>query len=180
MKCRASLFLVAAVSLGAYLPSSQAAEPKPIAAVAVASYNDLIDDINFIGGLADRPNLGAAADGLVSMLTQFKGLAGVDKTRPCRAIVQAGGEDGIVGYVFVPITNFKEALGLLKLYNKVEKEDDIYKLSPEHGSKTTYLKQVGKWACLSDKAEAWPTWSSIRPRCSVIWRKTTSFPGGCS
>ena len=54
----------------------------------------------------------------------------------------------------MPITNFKQALGLLKLFNNVESEDGVYKLTPKDGGKTTYVKSLGKWACLSDKAES--------------------------
>ena len=153
MKYLATLLMAAAVLCGACLSPCWAAEPKPIAAVAITSYNDLIGDINYVGSLVERPNFGAAADGLVSLVTQFKGLAGIDKSRPWGAILQAGGDDDIVGYVFVPITNFKEALGLLELFNTVEAEGGVYKLSPTNGNKTVYVKQHGKWACFSDKAE---------------------------
>ncbi len=149
MKYLATTLMAAAVLFGACL--SQAAEPKPIAALAVASYNDLIGDVNFVGALADQPNFGAAADGVIALATQFKGLAGIDKTRPFGAIIQAAGEGenvggDIAGYVCVPITNFKQALGLLKLFNNVESEDGVYKLTPKDGGKTTYVKaarQVG-------------------------------------
>lgn len=162
MKYLATLLMAAAVLCGACLSPARcadaapAAEPKPIAAVAITSYNDLIGDINYVGSLVQRPNLGAAADGLVSLVTQFKGLAGVDKSRPWGAILQAGGEgeDDIVGYVFVPITDFKEALGLLELFNTVEAEGGVYKVSPTNGDKTVYVKQHGQWACFSDKAKS--------------------------
>jgi hypothetical protein len=159
MKYLATTLMAAAVLFGACLSPLQAAEPKPIAALAVASYNDLVSDVNFVGGLADQPNLGAAADGFIALATQFKGLAGIDKTRPIGAIIQAAGEgesagDDIAGYVCVPITNFKQALGLLKLFNDVESEDGVYKLTPKDSGKTTYVKDLGTWAYISDKAES--------------------------
>jgi hypothetical protein len=154
MKKYVIMFLATGVVFAAGLSQAGAAEPKPIAALAVASYNDLIGDINFVGGLVDRPQLGAGLDGFVTLMTQGKGLAGVDKTRPFGAIVQASDENDVAGYVFLPINDFKAALDLLKLYNKVEEDDGIYKLTPKDGKKANYLKQHDTWACFSDKAES--------------------------
>ena len=87
------------------------------------------------------------------MVTQGKGLAGVDKTRPWGVIVQASGEEDFSGYVFVPVTDFKEALGLLKLYSTVDAEGDVYKLTPKDGKKVGYVKQQGAWAFFAEKPE---------------------------
>ena len=154
MKKCLSMFLAAAVLFAAGLSRAGAVEPKPIAALAVASYNDLLDDVNFVGGLVDRPQLGAGLDGLVTLVTQGKGLAGVDKARPFGAIVQASGADDVSGYVFVPVNDFKAALDLLKLYNEVEDQGGIYKLTPKDGKQANYVKQHDSWACFSDKAES--------------------------
>ena len=82
MKKILSMCMAVAVVFGMGLVPSVAAETKPIAALAVASYNDLISDVNFVGELVDRPQLGATVEGLLALVTQGKGLAGVDKTRP--------------------------------------------------------------------------------------------------
>ena len=50
-----SMFLGLAIVLGLGLSRSAAAETKPIAALTVTSYNDLVDDVNFVGGLVQRP-----------------------------------------------------------------------------------------------------------------------------
>ena len=104
------MFVAVAVVFGMGLSQSGAAETKPIAALAVASYDDLVSDVNFVGGLVERPKLGALLDGVVALFTQGKGLAGVDKTRPWGLIVQASGEENFTGHVFVPVTDFKAAL----------------------------------------------------------------------
>ena len=112
MKKIVSLFMAVAILLGMGLSHSGAAETKPIAALAVASYDDLLSDVNFVGSLVDRPQLGTGLEGLLALVTQGKGLAGVDKTRSCGVIVQASGEKNFTAYVFVPVTDFKEALAL--------------------------------------------------------------------
>jgi len=96
--------------------------------LAVASYNDLIGDVNFVGGLVDRPQLGATVDALAILVTQGKGLAGVDKTRPWGVIVQASSESDATGFVFIPVTDFKKALGLLETYFSVDAEGNLYKV----------------------------------------------------
>jgi hypothetical protein len=148
-----SIFVAAALLFGAGLSHSRAAETKLVAAVAIAGYNDLLDNVNFIGSLVERPQLGAALDGTVTLLTEGKGLAGVDKTRPWGAIVQASGEADFSAYVFVPVTDFKQALGLLELYSTVAAEGGIYKLTPKDGKDVAYVKQQGTWAFFAEKPE---------------------------
>ncbi len=154
MKKLVSMFIAAALVLGMGLTQSPAAESKPIAALTAASYNDLMSDVNFVGKLIERPQLGGALEGLLAIVTQGKGLAGVDKTRPWGAIVQASGAENISGYVFLPVTDFKEALGLLELYSTVDAEGGVYKLTPKDGKKASYVKQQGVWACIADKPDA--------------------------
>ncbi len=148
-----SMFMAVIVVCGMGLSQSGAAESKPIAALTVASYNDLKSDLDFVGSLVERPQLGAVMDGGVALITQFKGLVGVDKTRPWGAIVQASGETDFSVYVFVPVTNFKQALSLLELYSTVDSEGDVYKLTPKDGKKVGYVKQQGAWAFFAEKPE---------------------------
>ena len=138
-----SMFMAVAVVFGMGLSPSGAAETKPMAALAVASYNDLVSDVNFVGSLVGRPQLGGAMEGLLAMVTQGKGLAGVDKTRPWGLIVQASGEEDITAYVFVPVTDFKKALGLLELYNTVDSEGGVYKLTPKDGKRRSTSSSRG-------------------------------------
>ncbi len=153
MKKIVSLSMAVAILLGLGLSHSGAAETKPIAALAVASYEDLVSDVSFVGSLVERPQLGAGLDGLLAVVTQGKGLAGVDKTRTCGLIVQASDEKDITGYALVPVTDFKEALKLLKLYFTVDSQGDVYKLTPKDGKKPAYVKQQGDWALFAEKPE---------------------------
>ncbi len=153
MKKIVSLALAVALVFGMGVSHLRAAETKPIAALAVASYDDLVSDVNFVGKLVDRPQLGAGLEGLLAMVTQGKGLAGVDKSRTCGVIVQASDENNVTAYAFVPVTDFKEALDLLKLYFTVDSQGDVQKLTPKDGKKPAYVKQQGDWALFADKPE---------------------------
>ena len=162
MKRIVSMFLAVAVTTmatwcpGLGLSRSGAAETKPIAVLAVASYNDLVSDVQFFGELVGRPKLVEAFNGGVAVVTQFKGLAGVNKTRPWGAVVQASGEEDFSGYAFVPVFDLDQFLDLLKLYGTVEAEGGLNKLTtkPDFGGKVLYIKSQGAWAFLADKAES--------------------------
>ena len=153
MKKIVSMFMAVAFVFCAGLSQSQAAESKPIAALAVTSYNDLLSDVNFVGSLVERPQLGAGLEGLLAMVTQGKGLDGIDKSRTWGLVVQASSEENFTGYVFVPVTEFKKVLGLLELYSTVDPQGDVYKLTPKDGQKVGYVKQQGAWAFFAEKPE---------------------------
>jgi hypothetical protein len=154
MKTIVSILVSAALALGMGLSPSQAAETKPIAALTVASYNDLVGDVNFVGSLVDRPEMGTGLEGFLAIVTQGKGLAGIDKTRNWGLIVQASNEKDVTAYGFLPVTDFKEALGLLKLYFKVSAAGDAFKLTPKDDKgEGGYVKQQGDWALFAQKAE---------------------------
>jgi hypothetical protein len=154
MKKTVLMFVAIVFGLGPSLARTNAAETKPIAAVVVASYNNLLDDVNFVGKLIDRPQTGADLEGVLSAITQNKGLAGLDKARPAGMIVQASGQDEPTGYAFLPISDFDAATDLLKTLFTVDSEDGLYKLTPNNGAQVLYLKHQGAWAYFSDKPAA--------------------------
>jgi hypothetical protein len=154
MKKVLSNVMAVSVVFGMGLSQSAAADTEPIAVLAVASYNDLVSDVDFVGSLIERPQLGAVMDGGVALITQFKGLVGVDKTRPWGAIVQASGEADCSVCVLVPLTDFKQALSLLELYSTVASEGDHYKLTLKNSEKVRYVKQHGTWAIFAEKPES--------------------------
>ena len=153
MKRIVSMCMAIAVVFGMGLSQSGAGETKPIAALAVASYNDLVSDVNFVGKLVERPQLGAGLEGLLAMVTQGKGLDGIDKTRTWGLVVQCSGEEKFTGYVFLPVTEFKKTLGLLELYCTVDPQGDVYKVTPKDGKNGGYVKQQGTWAFFAEKPE---------------------------
>jgi len=147
------MFMAIAVVFGMGLSQSRAAVTKPIAALAVASYNDLVSDVNFVGSLVERPQLGAGLEGLLAMVTQGKGMDGIDKTRTWGMVVQINGAENFTGYAFVPVTDFKKVLGLLELYTTVGSEGDVYKVTSKDGKIAGYVKQQGAWAFFAEKPE---------------------------
>ena len=153
MKKIVSMFMAVAVVFGMGLSQSGAAETKPIAALAVASYNDLLSDVNFVGSLVERPQLGAGLDGCWPWLPKARDWpASIRRVLGARSSRPAA-KPNFSAYVFVPVTDFKQALGLLELYYTVDAEGDVYKLTPKDGKKVGYVKQQGAWAFFAEKPE---------------------------
>ena len=87
------------------------ADDKPVAVVSIASYETFQKDLKFVGDLAGAPDLDKSIDGIVALMTQGKGLKGLDKTRPLGAAIFLEGQSPR-GFAFLPITDLKGFLSL--------------------------------------------------------------------
>lgn len=126
-----------------------AGEMKTVAVVAASSYGDLISDINFIGSLGQRPELGQMVEGIIGAFTQFKGLAGVDKTKTWGVIVQTDGAQFLpVGCI--PVTNLDEVLGLVQGFGlQISDGADGTKVIPTPNGPPIHVKEQNGWAFLA-------------------------------
>ena len=59
-------------------PSDSHRYQEPLAVVSLASYDDLIDNVKLVGRLAGRPQLADGIQGMLAVLTQGRGLAGLE------------------------------------------------------------------------------------------------------
>ena len=138
-------------------PESYSAS-NPVAVVVLPSYEGLLKDAGFIGKLVDRPALPAMIEGGLSIFTQGKGLAGMDKTRPSGLIVlpRAEGEDQDPKPIgFLPVTSLKELMSSLEglTGGKLEPDDEgIYAI--EVGPKPIFVKEAGDWAFIGRNPES--------------------------
>ncbi len=128
--------------------------PKPVLVVSVASYQKLIGDLELVGKLADRPEIGTAVEGMLSLATGGKGLMGLDKNRPINLVVQTDGQR-FTPYLLVPVSNLEKLLGVVEplLRQPIAKKDGLYEL-PLDAGKTLYVQQKGAdWAVVVQTAE---------------------------
>jgi hypothetical protein len=149
------VLLIGALFLGGSLlqgvPAAAAADTKPVAVLSLPSYANLMDDVAFVGKLADRPALNAALEGILAMVTQGKGLEGLDKTRPCGVIVQTDGQE-IGGYGFLPVSDLKKLLSALQqAVGETKTAEGLTVIQPKNSPKPLYLKEQNGWAYFSDK-----------------------------
>ncbi len=146
--------LAVAMLLGIALqaaPQARAADVKIVAAISLASYDDAKADLDLMGDMVGRPEMGTMLDGVVALATQGRGLVGIDKTRPSGILVGTDGEH-VGGCAFVPVTDMKAVMGMLKAMagDKVTKHDGgLYEIKGP--DKSVYVQEKHKgWAFIVD------------------------------
>ena len=150
-----SMLAVAILSmggLGADLAPAQ--ELQTVATMSISGYDELLADVDFIGKLGDNAELAQGLEGMLQMMTQGKGLAGLDKTKPIGAVVQTDGM-GFPAYAFVPVTDLAALLdvlmGLQGAEAPEEPADGIYELQLD--GPPLFATQKGGWAFVSNAKE---------------------------
>ncbi len=135
-------------------PSAAPGEIKTVAVVGATSYNNLIGDVNFIGSLADRPELGQMLQGMIAMFTQGKGLDGVDQSKPWGVILQTDGQQFLpVGCIAV--TDISKVLAIVQGFGaQIQNGADGAKQIALPGGQTIHLKETGGWAYIGQTEAA--------------------------
>ena len=148
-----SMLFVGLLLGGFDVASAKADGAKPMATIAFSGYDALIADIECIGKLCDQPDLVKMIEGQLAMMTQGKGLAGVDKSRPWGIVVLAGDTPTPSGYGFIPVTKLDELLAVLKNFGMeiTDAGDGVTEIVGPKGQ-SVFVKQQGDWAyvCMSE------------------------------
>lgn len=140
--------LASAMLLGSGVVSAQ--EMKPIAVVSFAGYDRLIKNIGELGQIAANKQLAEMAENLLKAVTQGQGLAGVDRTQPWGLVLSTDGTQ-FPAYAFLPVTDVKKFLEVLKPHVEIEATGASYTLKT--AGQTLYLTPKGKWAFLAMNPE---------------------------
>ncbi|MBX9787972.1 MAG: hypothetical protein K2Y37_03575 [Pirellulales bacterium] len=125
-----------------------ASEMKPLIVASLRSFDELIDDLDFIGKVSDNPDLGQGIEGLLELATQGQGLDMLDKTKPWGFAVSSDGlELQVLG--FLPINDLEKfATTLGGLAGDPQKsEDGVWKFEILNFS--LFMKQSGDWTFVS-------------------------------
>ena len=103
------------VAAAAFTPlgPARAAENPVVAVVACDGYADLKKQLGWVGTQVGNPTLAAFAESFVMMATQFKGLAGLDVSRPLGVVVTADGETPVI-HGYVPVKDLDKLLETLQ------------------------------------------------------------------
>ena len=152
---RKTIFSTLCVGLllgGFGIGQARADDAKPMATISFSGYNNLMTDVESIGKLGGSPDLVQNLKTYLAMITQGKGLAGLDKTRPWGIVVLPSDELIPTGYGFIPVTKLEDLLAVVenfKIQAVVDAGDGISELVGP-GTKF-FVKQQGDWAyiCLS-------------------------------
>jgi hypothetical protein len=122
---------------------------KTVAVVAIAPYEQLISDVNFLGTLAGNPQLGQMLEGGLALFTQGKGPEALDKKKPWGVIAQTDGVDLQPVYC-LPVKNTDDLVAIAVGFGAQlsEREDDIKVLALPN-EQTLYVKPGDGWAFVS-------------------------------
>ncbi|MEZ6069401.1 MAG: hypothetical protein R3C10_03810 [Pirellulales bacterium] len=129
------------------------AAPRPVAVFTFSGWQELIDDLNFVGDVSDSPGLGSSIEGLMALSTGGQGLVGLRRDQPWGVTVSiVNNEPDILA--FVPLKDldrfFKALAGMIGPVP--QDENGVYEL--EVPGQVLFAKQEGEWAFLATRPES--------------------------
>jgi hypothetical protein len=130
--------------------SSAFAQSKQVAVIALAPYEELLEDIKYLGGLAGQPNAGDTLEGMLNGFTGGQGAEGLDKEQPWGvAVLTDGAGFQVVG--MLPVADFDKLISAIgaNLGEPVE-NDGVYQFQ---GPVPLAIKHEGDWAYLAQGAQ---------------------------
>jgi hypothetical protein len=131
------------------LADAPAGEMKTVAVVAIAPYEELIKDINFLGTLAGKPELGQMVEGGLALFTQGKGPEALDKKKPWGLIAQSDGVSFQPVYC-LPVKNTDDLLNIAIGFGaQLSDGDDGVKVLALPNEQTLYVKAGDGWTFVS-------------------------------
>ena len=94
------------------LASVRAMAQDPVVVISVRSVDGALGDVKYVLSAAGAPQLGDFVDGFIDTLTQGKGLAGLDRTKPLGAYLSLGAGGNPDFAFFIPVTDNQAFKGL--------------------------------------------------------------------
>jgi len=147
--------LALAVMLGAANLCLAKSEMKPLVTVSFSGYDKLMTNVGVVGQLGGNPDLGKGLEMMLQMVTQGKGLAGLDTKRPWGAVLLTDDQGQFAFYGFVPVTDLKQLVKLSEvnpqLADAIKLTDGVYEI--QAGVSPIFIEQKGTWALISNKRE---------------------------
>jgi len=132
-----------------------AAGLKPLVTVSFAGYDELRADIEFVGKLGNSPQMAQGLEGMLKQMTQGKGLAGLDTKRAWGAVVQTDGQQQFPIYGFIPVTDLKQLMGVVRDFPVAQVPEDpadgVYEIATDGPS--LFVQQKGGWAFITSSRE---------------------------
>lgn len=146
-----SMFAVAVV-LG-FAAVSSAQQMKPVATVSFCGYDELMNNIGMFGRLGDNPNVGQGLEFMLQMMTQGKGLAGLDKAKPWAGVLLADELGNTAFYAYLPVTELKQLGDTIQALQpeRIKLDGDVYEIGA--GPTPLFAKQKGNWAVIGQAKE---------------------------
>jgi hypothetical protein len=126
---------------------------KPVATIAFSGTGELIDDLNFVGGLSGNPQLGAALEMSLKLLTGGQELTTLDKSKPWGAVLLTDGQQFRV-QGFLPLGDIDQLRQVLEpLDVSIEERGEGRLVVPIEGQQL-HLRAHKGWVFVGNVAEA--------------------------
>jgi hypothetical protein len=94
------------------------AQTKPVLVVTAPSFDELLADVDFVGGLAGQQNAKQMIEGMIGGFTQGQGLKGLDRSKPIGVVVNID-NGNFVPTILIPSNNAKDLTDTLSKFNVV-------------------------------------------------------------
>ncbi len=125
-------------------PTSPAGESKPVAVITLSGYDELKQDVNFLGTLAGQPDLAAQFEPFIMGFTQ-----GLDKAQPLGLVLNSGGMMGFTGVLCLPVGDVAAFLKNLQAFGITSADAGNGMLQISAHGQTLFSKQGTGWTYLS-------------------------------
>lgn len=139
----AAFSLLTLTLVTALTANAQTGEMKPVVMLTINSYDELKQDINFIGSLAGQPEIASQFEPFILGFTE-----GLDKAKPLGVIVQSDGMQ-FGGAICLPITNLKAFIAKLQAFGVTATELDNGMQQISANGQNLFGKEVSGWTLLS-------------------------------
>jgi hypothetical protein len=149
----AFLTLIIALLLGGFgavAPSFAADDLKPVLTVSFAGYEEVLANIETIGKLGGKPDLAKGLEGMLAIVTQGKGLSGLDKKAPWGMVLHLSEQGQPAGFGFLPVSDLKQLMDIAMnspAGASIKENDGVYEIENPDGQ-TVYVAQRGKIAAI--------------------------------
>lgn len=146
-------WLALGAARGAEAPEPPAAEAafKPAVVLCLSGYDELIEDLNFIGEVAmNQPQFGEQMEQMVTLFTQGQGLVGLDEKKPLGVAVGTDGIDFEI-LAFLPIDDCKPLMEALAALNPEELDDGRWRITLPQFNIEINVRSKGGWTYFATK-----------------------------
>jgi hypothetical protein len=151
--------LFSAVALVAFLTGAvqlPAQEMKPVVSVSIASYDEIMSDVDFIGTATGVPEINRQTlEGQLQQANAADALKALDKAKPMGLVVLTDGQGDFRPIVFLPVTDVKKFIEPFAGALPITVEDaggGVLKIGSPQPGQEAYAKSQGGYTYLAQSA----------------------------
>lgn len=134
--------------------AAPADEFKPALVVSISGYDELIEDLNYVGEVAlSSPQLGEQIEQFITLFTQGQGLVGLDEKKPWGLAVSTDGVDFDI-LAFLPVDDCKPLMEALAALNPEELDGGVWRITVPQFNLEIHAQSKDGWTFFATKEES--------------------------